>query len=167
MSGKLTDKQQAFVDSYLRCWNASEAARRAGYSDKSAGSIGSENLKKPEIIEEIKRRVEEHAMTADEAISRLADQARGVPEGFIEIKADQPFLNWEALASSGKLHLIKKLKYNDQGRPEVEFYDAQTALLQIIKLLRIDEGKPTERTEYRVTGLEDLSDDDLDRLIES
>ena len=43
----LTDKQRAFVSQYLICWNASEAARRAGYSVKSAYSIGSENLTKP------------------------------------------------------------------------------------------------------------------------
>ena len=50
----LTLKQQRFVDEYVVCGNASEAARRAGYSAKTAGVCGQENLKKPIIQEAIK-----------------------------------------------------------------------------------------------------------------
>lgn len=46
---KLTAKQQRFVEEYLVDLNASAAAIRAGYSQKTAGSIGQENLKKPDI----------------------------------------------------------------------------------------------------------------------
>jgi len=46
---KLTPKQKAFVEEYLIDLNATQAAIRAGYSPATAGSIGSENLKKPEI----------------------------------------------------------------------------------------------------------------------
>lgn len=46
---KLTLKQQAFVAEYLKCGNATEAARRAGYSEKTAAKIGVENLQKPVI----------------------------------------------------------------------------------------------------------------------
>lgn len=45
----LTDKQRRFVDEYLIDLNATQAAIRAGYSEKTAYSIGSENLTKPEI----------------------------------------------------------------------------------------------------------------------
>lgn len=45
----LTPKQQRFVDEYLVDLNATQAAIRAGYSAKTAYSIGSENLTKPEI----------------------------------------------------------------------------------------------------------------------
>lgn len=45
----LTDKQQRFVQEYLVDLNATQAAIRAGYSQKTAGSVGFENLKKPEI----------------------------------------------------------------------------------------------------------------------
>lgn len=45
----LTDKQQRFVDEYLIDLNATQAAIRAGYSEKTAYSVGHENLKKPEI----------------------------------------------------------------------------------------------------------------------
>lgn len=45
----LTPKQQRFVDEYLIDLNATQAAIRAGYSEKTAYSIGHENLRKPEI----------------------------------------------------------------------------------------------------------------------
>ena len=45
----LTPKQQAFVREYLVDLNAAAAARRAGYSERSADRQGYENLRKPEI----------------------------------------------------------------------------------------------------------------------
>ena len=52
---KLTPKQQRFVTEYLKCGNATEAARRAGYSEKTAFRIGAENLQKPAIARAIER----------------------------------------------------------------------------------------------------------------
>lgn len=45
----LTPKQQRFVDEYLIDLNATQAAIRAGYSEKTARAIGAENLTKPDI----------------------------------------------------------------------------------------------------------------------
>jgi len=45
----LTPKQQRFVEEYLVDLNATQAAIRAGYSERSAYSVGHENLSKPEI----------------------------------------------------------------------------------------------------------------------
>ncbi len=45
----MSAKQQRFVEEYLVDHNATQAAIRAGYSPKTAYSIGHENLKKPEI----------------------------------------------------------------------------------------------------------------------
>ena len=46
----LTPKQQKFCDEFLIDLNGGKAAERAGYSKKTAYSIASENLKKPEIV---------------------------------------------------------------------------------------------------------------------
>ena len=46
---KLTPKQQRFVEEYLVDCNATQAAIRAGYSEKTAKAIGSENLTKPDV----------------------------------------------------------------------------------------------------------------------
>lgn len=48
-SKKLTTKQQLFVDEYIIDYNATQAALRAGYSARTARSIGQENLTKPDI----------------------------------------------------------------------------------------------------------------------
>jgi len=49
-SDSLTAKQEKFCQEYLIDLNATQAAIRAGYSKDTAGSIGGENLGKPEII---------------------------------------------------------------------------------------------------------------------
>lgn len=56
---KLTLKQQKFADEFLISGNATDAAVKAGYSKKTAGSMGAENLKKPEIISYIEKRKKE------------------------------------------------------------------------------------------------------------
>lgn len=129
MVAGLTDKRRIFLEAYLSCWNATEAARRAGYAQP--GSEGHRLLKNAEIQVAIAERVSDVAMGADEVLVRLAEQARGAPENFIEIKAGLPFMNWDSLKETGGLRLIKKLKYDGNGNPEVEFYDAQAALIQL------------------------------------
>ena len=56
---KLTPKQQRFCDEYIISMNATEAAKKAGYSEKTARSIGCENLAKPYISEYIEERLKE------------------------------------------------------------------------------------------------------------
>ena len=51
----MTEKQKLFCEEYLIDLNATQAALRAGYSEKTAYSIGNENLKKPEIQEYIQK----------------------------------------------------------------------------------------------------------------
>ena len=51
MTAKLTAKQKAFCEEYLIDLNATQAAIRAGYSEKTASFIGHENLNKPYIAE--------------------------------------------------------------------------------------------------------------------
>ena len=65
----LTPKQKAFCDYYLKSGNATDAAKKAGYAEKTAYAIGAENLRKPQIIEYIKERQKqiEDARIADVA----------------------------------------------------------------------------------------------------
>ena len=65
----MTPKQKAFADEYLKCGNATEAAKRAGYSEKTARVIGQENLLKPAITAYIAERQKQ----IDD--SRIADAA--------------------------------------------------------------------------------------------
>jgi phage terminase small subunit len=57
----LTEQQQAFVDHYVECANATEAARLAGYSHPN--KQGPRLLKHPEIAVELKRMIADASAT--------------------------------------------------------------------------------------------------------
>lgn len=176
----LTDKQQAFINEYLKCWNATQAAKKAGYSEKTAYSIGQENLKKPEIASHIRERIQANAMTADEVLSRLGAQARGDFGDLVDTATMT--LDWHRAQENDATRLIKKLKQtiitSGEDRQteifEFEMYDAQAALVHIGKQLGLftnklehtgKEGGPI-KTESKVTLLSELSDEELDRIID-
>ena len=77
----LTDKQKRFCDEYLIDLNATQAAIRAGYSERTARKIGQENLTKPDIRQYIDQRMEEKesALIAcqDEVLKYLTSVMRG------------------------------------------------------------------------------------------
>lgn len=73
---KLTEKQKRFCDEYIKLGNAKEAAINAGYSKKTAKSMGAENLTKPDLKKYIDERMEqiasERIMSAQEILERLS-----------------------------------------------------------------------------------------------
>lgn len=77
----MTDKQQRFCDEYLIDLNGTQAAIRAGYSEKTARNIASENLAKPDIQQYIKKRMAEKEKTLiadqDEVLRYLTSVLRG------------------------------------------------------------------------------------------
>ena len=185
MAEGLTTKQRLFVEAYLSCLNATEAARRAGYSERTAYSIGWENLKKPEIAAAIQSGLAERAMPADEALARLADMARATADDFISIyesplqdvtgqpildKEGQPItryfpsLDLEKARERGMLHLVKKITYTAHG-PSVELYDGQAALVKLGEYHRMFGGKNINLN-LTPDDLKAMSDDDLDKLAE-
>lgn len=56
---KITPKQKKFADFYIECGNATESAKRAGYSEKTAYSIGQRLLKNVETSAYIAKRQQE------------------------------------------------------------------------------------------------------------
>ena len=64
-AGKLTPKQAMFVKEYLVDLNASQAAIRAGYSEKTAGVMGYENLNKPQIAAAVQSAMAERSQKLD------------------------------------------------------------------------------------------------------
>ena len=145
----LTGKQQAFIVEYLKCWNASEAARRAGYSLNTAGAIGSENLKKPEILAAIERFKAEHIMSAEEVQVELTKQARSDIGDFLTQSGDVVMVDLPKALEVKKTGLIKKLSQTRTVRTRgdddieesistiIELYDKQAALVQIGKMHKI------------------------------
>ncbi|MCG5533114.1 terminase small subunit [Halorhodospira sp. 9621] len=79
----LTDRQRRFVKEYLIDANASKAAVRAGYSEKTASRIGPELLGKPWVRAEIDKgqsqRAQKLEITAERVIEELARVAMADP----------------------------------------------------------------------------------------
>ena len=71
----LTPKQQRFVEEYLIDLNATQSAIRAGYSERTAKSIGQENLTKPDIqkaIQEAQNKLTERTeITQDYVLTNI------------------------------------------------------------------------------------------------
>jgi len=78
---KLTAKQKLFCDEYIISLNATQAAIKAGYAEKTAYAIGAENLKKPKIQSYISERMEQKESsliaTQDEVLQYLTSVLRG------------------------------------------------------------------------------------------
>lgn len=77
----MTERQKRFCDEYLIDMNATQAAIRAGYSKKTAKSIGQENLTKPDISAYIREQLDaihsQKTADAQEVIEYLTSVMRG------------------------------------------------------------------------------------------
>lgn len=78
---KLTTKQRKFCNEYIKSGNAKDAATKAGYSPKTAYSIGNENLSKPELKAYIEKRLKQleskKIAGAREVLEYLSSVVRG------------------------------------------------------------------------------------------
>ena len=169
----LTKRRKLFIEEYLECWNASEAARRAGFAH--AGSQGHRLLQNVEIQQAINDRLAEKCMSADEVLVRLADMARSDIKDFVLIREGGDWtIDWAA--AEGKTHTIKKLRDTKDGL-SFELYDAQAALEKIgrahgiFKSVHEHTGKDGGKIEHehglsddeRITKLIQLLDEARDR----
>lgn len=170
---KLTDKQRLWVEYYLgrAHWNASEAARLAGYADP--GQAGWENKKKQEIQAAISERVALIAMSADEVLIRLAEHARGSFKPFL-VEGNEGEL-WPDLTTQEaqeNLHLLKKIKPKRRtgGRDEdrwtedeieLELHDPQAALVHLGRHHKLFTDKTEQSGTITIKTAAELSDDEL------
>lgn len=76
---KLTEKQKRFIDYYVETANATESAKRAGYSSKTAKNIGAENLTKLNyfIQERLQQLEDSRIASQDEVLQYLTKVMRG------------------------------------------------------------------------------------------
>ena len=131
----MTKKQKRFIEEYLVDLNATQAAIRAGYSPDTAGSIGSENLKKPEIRARIEKAIAERSkrtgINQDRIVMELAKIALLNPKGLVNFdeattKEDAADEDVAAVASVR----VKRFPTKDgEGvEREVKMYDKTKAL---------------------------------------
>lgn len=85
---KLTPKQKKFCDEYLKLGNATQAAKNAGYSEKTAYRTGADNLKVPHILDYINARQEQIASKDIADIEEIMKYLTGVMRGKIKDQFD-------------------------------------------------------------------------------
>jgi len=154
---RLTDKQSLFIERYLQCWNATQAALDAGYSEKTARQMGSENLSKPVIRDAIENRLRGEAMSANEVLWRLGNQARGDITQVMRTDVPGGMVDLEALEQNG--HLVKSISWNKSG-VRVELYDSQRAL----ELIGKHYGLFKDVSDVNIRGLDTAIERELEKL---
>lgn len=157
----LRPEHQQFINELFVCWNQTEAYRRVypESSEEAARRSASDLLTKPDILSEIQRRLRENAMSADEVLKRLAEQARASFEPFLKYdEANEPTLNLASESARRNVHLLKKMTQrritrtlaDDVKETEVittiELHDSQAALEKLGRHYKLF----TDKTE--VTG---------------
>lgn len=130
-------KWRAFASYFVgECnFNATEAAKKVGVSEKSAGQQGYIWLKNPKVREMIDAKLAEVHLSADEALKLLADIARGDMGEFIKI--DKGGFSLDLQNARDKTKLIKRVKkrVNRLGETsEIELYSALDALDKVLRV---------------------------------
>lgn len=152
-----------FVEEYLKCWSATEAAKRAGYSERSAYNIGSRLMKKDEVDAFLRQRISESAMGADEVLHRLGEHGRVDIADFYDPATNT--VDMRKAIASGKSRLIKKIKQTVKTSEteeliytEIELVDAQNALIHLGKHHKLFTDKSEIDMTLNVVGLKELMD---------
>lgn len=148
---RLSVKQKAFVNEYIRNQgNATQAAIKAGYSEKTAAVIGVENLRKPNILKEIEKRTknkkEKRILEADEILEMLTQFALGetteeqiivenIRSGCSKArKIEKRIVPKDRLTAIDKLARIKGL-YNDKIEVRTDKDKEDNAIVSLIDAL--------------------------------
>jgi phage terminase small subunit len=171
-SNELTDKQKRFVEEYLVDLNATQAAIRAGYSERTARKIGQENLTKPDIAAAIREAQEARSdrteITQDKVLQELArigfsDVTNYLMDdlGRLQLAEGAPDDAMRAVASvKHKKRVVPRKDNEPEVVYELEFklWDKNTALANIGKHL----GMFTDRGVN--IDLDSLTDEELRRI---
>ena len=114
---KLTPKQKAFADEYLKSGNATQAAIKAGYSDKSARFVGAENLTKPNIkayIDAKMAEIESHKIAdAKEVLEFLTAVMRGETKETVFVQFGKSYAEEKKEADMKTREIMKRYPGND------------------------------------------------------
>ena len=129
---KLTQKQRIFADEYTIDSNATAAAIRAGYSEKTAYSIGQENLKKPEIEKYIAERRKAASkkleISQERIINELASIAFDKTTDFAIMGV--PIVNGATHKTANKIKALESISrmlgfdQSEKSKPETNLLDA-------------------------------------------
>lgn len=149
----LEPKQEAFVNAYFECnLNATAAAKKAGYSKKTARQIASENLSKPDIQAHIRARLNKEAMSANEVLHRLAAIARS---DFGELVDDMGNPDIKTARETGQTQIIKRIKQRSVTTEQSDIAETEVEILDPLKALELlgkAHGLFTDKTDITSGG---------------
>ena len=103
MAKGLTDKQKIFVYEYLIDFNATQAAIRAGYSKDTAGAIGAENLKKPQIQKFLEKYQNDRSEKCGIKFDMIIEELKKIGFSDIDTESVRPTDKIKALETMSKL----------------------------------------------------------------
>jgi len=151
---KITAKEERFSLEYLIDFNATQAAIRAGYSEKTARAIGSENLTKPYIQNFIKEMQDNTAKAAGISVLRIVKEHAKIAfsdagqfrTGWLQLKDFETLTpDQKACIQEVSTKVLKKnIGTNDEPEiVDIEFvkiklYDKQKSLDSLSKILGFD-----------------------------
>jgi phage terminase small subunit len=157
----LSKKHQKVQDEYVTCFNQTRAYQSA-YPDasyESARTAAARLFANDNFLAHLKARLDEVHMSADEALKLTADIARGDIAEFLAVSSMGFTVDIAAAHEAGKTRLIKKIKQKtitingkNEDREihteEIELYDAQAAVRDVLKL----HGKFTDKLDVTSGG---------------
>ena len=159
----MTKKQKLFVEEYLIDLNATQAAIRAGYSPDTAGSIGGENLKKPDISAAIAKAMAERSkrtgINQDRILQEIAKLALVNIDDVVDLKTGKI----KKTATKEDLACIQsiKIKPTEFGTErEIKFYDKKGSLEMAGKHLGMFKDKLELETDMDLNITIDYGKDD-------
>lgn len=122
---KLTAKQEMFCKEYLIDLNATQAAIRAGYSEKTATVTGCENLTKPNVA----ARVQELMSARSEKTGITAEWVLKGIESLTEtlLKSEDPKAAYKGFELAGKHLKLFTDKVEHEG--EVQFTEIKRKIV--------------------------------------
>lgn len=142
----LNAKQRVFCEQYVIDLNATQAAIRAGYSKKTAGQIGDENLKKPQIATYIhflkEKRSEATKITSERVLQELANIAFGNINDLLIFDKNGIRLKSKEKLTDAQLGIISELnlettKKNGKSttNTKIKLYPKDNALVNLMRHL--------------------------------
>lgn len=148
---KLNAQQKKFVDEYLVDLNITQAAIRAGYSEKTAYSSGQRLLKNVEVEAYIKKRMEARIqrteITQDFVLTELMKIAKADGTQFAEVrKRGRVYLVPTEDLTPEQRAAVASIKKGKNGT-EIKTYDKVKALELLGRHLGLFEGNGEKDTE--------------------
>ena len=134
---ELTPKQERFVSEYIKDLNATQAAIKAGYSEKTAGAIGSRLLKDVKISAEVKKRLEDiksdSIADATEVLEYFTRVMRRQEKEKVVVTLKEEKSNWKKGADGHYRKDTVKTERVEVVEIDAKLSDANTAAIQLAK----------------------------------